>query len=141
MLKRNRIVRGLIEWLTGSVSTRIELLERDLLVVEREQRRLRERERGVERVLADHHQRLTESDAGREPNAAQAISLRRMHAALADRIGEAFPHAPCESCGAPLVFEHNPAERAYELACAHECGERLLLPEAQLLESLDSGKR
>ena len=135
MLKRNKIVRSLIDWLTGGVSTRLDFLERDITAIEQEQRRMREREAGVERVLVDHHERLAGHDRRLDEQTAYLISLRKMHGALAARVGQAFPGKTCGSCGAPMVFDRSPAEKAYKLTCAKECGERLLLPEAQLLES------
>jgi len=140
MLKNNKIVRGLIDWLTGGVSTRIDFIERDILAIEQEQRGLRERQSGAERVLADHHQRLATHDEQLQQQAAYIISLRKMHAALAAKTGKAFPGKECSGCGAPMVFERSPAEKAYKLTCAKGCGERLLLPEAQLLKSFSTQK-
>lgn len=55
---------------------------------------------------------------------------------MAVRIGEPFPGQSCEICGGALVFDREPSKNAYVLRCPRRCGQTLVLPEANLLETI-----
>lgn len=123
------MVRGLVDWLTGGLAARLEFLERDVDELQRDSRELSQRQDGITRVLADHHQKL-------QTQADQMIALRKMHAMLSERLGQPFPGKPCPSCGEPMLFGREAAAKTYALTCSAGCEERLLLPEASLLQTL-----
>ncbi|MBI1358599.1 MAG: hypothetical protein GC160_30055 [Acidobacteria bacterium] len=128
MRRDSGIVRGLVDWLTGGLSARLDFLERDVDAIQREQA-------GMTRVLAQHHQELAEHRTQIQQQMDSMIALRKMHAALSEKIGQPFPGKTCLKCGSPMVFRRESEQKAYSLSCIQGCGERLLLPEAQLLET------
>ncbi len=132
------ILRGLADWLTGGLSARLDFLERDVDSLQRDGRELARRQEGMTRVLADHHQQLHDHSAQLRAQADQMIALRKMHAMLSERVGQPFPGKACPSCGAAMLFKRAAEEKAYALTCASGCAERLLLPEAALLETFAS---
>lgn len=131
MRRGSGFVGGLVDWLTGGLSARLEFLERDVDTLQRDSRELSQRQEGMTRVLADHHQKL-------QRQADHMVALRKMHAMLSEKLGQPFPGKPCPVCGAPMLFGREAAEKSYALTCSAGCRERLLLPEASLLQTLSS---
>lgn len=138
MGRDNGFVRGLVDWLTGGLSARLDFLERDVDGLQRDTREITRQQAGMTRVLADHHQRLDDHGAQIRRQTDQMIALRKMHALLSERLGQPFPGKVCPSCGAAMLFQRDAAEKSYALACSAGCVERLLLPEASLLQTLSS---
>lgn len=134
----NGLVQKLISWVTGGVSTRLDFIERDLETLDARTERLTREHEGAARVLASHEQRLNRHDVRIESNAAQMIALRRMHGALAERLGRPFPEKLCDSCGAPMIFDRSASQKAYTLQCPKRCGPELLLPEDRLLQTFQT---
>lgn len=122
-------MRGLVDWLTGGLSARLDFLERDVDTLQRDTRSISKNQKGMARVLVDHQRRL-------DDQADQMIALRRMHGMLAERLGEPFPGKACPTCGSAMLFEREAAQKSYALTCSAGCKERLLLPEANLLQTL-----
>lgn len=138
MARDNGMLRGLADWLTGGLSARLDFLERDVDALQRENKELAQRQEAVTHVLADHHQKLHDHAAQLRAQTDQMIALRKMHAMLSERVGQPFPGKDCPSCGSAMLFKRAAEEKAYALTCASGCTERLLLPEAALLETFAS---
>lgn len=136
----DKLVRKLLSWVTGGVSTRLDFIERDLESLDARTNRLVKEQDATAQVLASHEQRLRAHAAQIESHNSQMIALRRMHGVLAARLGQPFPEKLCGECGAPMIFDRSPSEKAYTLQCAKRCGERLLLPEAGLLKTFSSAR-
>ena len=131
-------VRGLVDWLTGGLSARLDFLERDVDALQRDTRQISRQQDGMTRVLVDHQQRLDDHGAQIRRQADQMIALRKMHAMLSERLGQPFPGKLCPSCGSAMLFQREAAEKSYALTCSAGCAERLLLPEASLLQTLSA---
>jgi hypothetical protein len=123
------LVRGLVDWLTGGLSARLDFLERDVDALQRETQEIARHQDGVTHVLADHQQRLD----------GHAVEIRRQADQMSDRLGQPFPGKACPSCGAAMLFQRDAAEKSYALSCSSGCVERLMLPEASLLQTFSSG--
>ena len=122
MLRESKLVRGLVDWLLGGLSTRLDFVEQDLQAVQKDTRKLKEQVRSHQDQLQQQAQYM--------------IALRKMHAMLAEKVNQEFPGRKCEVCGSPMIFRREPARNAYSLQCPNECGKTLLLPEAMLLNTL-----
>ena len=129
MVRDSKLVRGLLDWLLGGLSTRLDFVERDVDTLQRDTRQIHKDQKKIAQVVLAHHAQL-------QHNTAQMIELRRMHGLLANRLGEAFPGQHCKSCGSALIFERQADQKAYSLQCPKRCGDRLFLPEAKLLSAL-----
>lgn len=139
MLRESKFLKGLIGWVTGGVSARLDVIERDVQSVEAKTERIEADQQGMANVLMAHHEQLGDHENRLKSHAAYMIQLRRMHGTLSKRLGQPFPGKVCGSCGSPLLFERVPAEKSYSLECPRQCGPRLLLPEQRLLESFGKG--
>jgi hypothetical protein len=129
MFRNSKLVRGLANWLLSGVSSRIDFLERDLQGLQGETGRLRKDQVGLTRVVADHHAQLRQ-------HAASLEDLGQMHKLLADRVGQEFPGQQCKVCGSAMLFERAALRKAYTLSCPNGCGDTLVLPEKNLLETI-----
>lgn len=130
MLRDSKLVKGLANWLLGGISTRLEYVEQDLEKVQQDTTQIKRNQRTLAKkfVEAQNHQL--------KHNVQQMIALRKMHSQLQGRLGQAFPGKHCEICGGGLIFERESSENAYTLRCPKRCGKKLILPEANLLESM-----
>lgn len=138
MLQGSNVVKGLVKWLTGGLSTRLEFVERDLESLQGQSRRLSQQQDGLAGVVYQQQEELARHRLQLHDQASQMVALRKMHAALSGKIGQAFPGRACASCGGAMIFNRAAADKAYSLECAARCGEKLLLPEANLLKSFGS---
>lgn len=134
-MRQLKLVKGLVDWLTGGLSARVDYIERDMETLESKTTRLEKEQEGIARVVKVHHEKLEAHENRINAQAEQMIALRRMHGQLAGKVGEPFPGKLCGKCGAPMVFDRLPERKAYSLSCSERCGEFLLLPEASLLKS------
>lgn len=130
-----KIVKGLVNWLTGGLSARVDYIERDVETLEAKTTRLSNEQDGMGRVLQAQHRQLENHERRLTGQAEQMIALRKMHGQLANRLGEPFPGKMCDSCGAPMLFDRVAEKNSYSLFCSERCGEFYMLPEANLLES------
>jgi hypothetical protein len=129
MLRDSKIVRGLADWLLSGISARLDFLERDVQGLQGETNRLGKDQAGLTRVVADHHAQL-------QHHAAALEDLSQMHKLLASRVGQEFPGQQCKLCGSAMVFERAALRKAYTLSCPNGCGDTLVLPERNLLETI-----
>jgi len=135
-LRESKLLSGLANWLTGGLSTRLDFVEHDLASLQKKTTRISKDQLGMAKVVMAHHQELTQHRAQLQSQTNQMIALRRMHGMLAEKIGQPFDDKICEGCGDPLVFERIPSENAYSLQCPRGCGDRMLLEETMLLNSI-----
>ena len=136
MLRESKLVRGLIDWITGGIAARLDFVERDVEAIQGKTKRIEHNQQGMAQVVMAHHQRLEQHQAQLQVQAAQMIVMRRMHGMLAKRLGEPFPGKTCEACGGNMIFECLASENSYSLACPKGCGKPLLLPEGMILQPL-----
>ena len=136
MLRDSTFLRGLIDWITGGVSARLDFVERDVENLQGRTERIAQDQEGMAQVVMAHHQQLEQQQAQLQAQATQLIAMRRMHGVLAKRLGEPFPGKTCEVCGGGMVFDRVASENSYSLDCPKGCGQRLLLPEGMILHSL-----
>ncbi len=136
MLRDSKLLRGLIDWITGGISARLDFVELDVATLQNQTNQISKDQDGMAQVVIAHHQQLEQQQAQLQLQAAQLIAMRRMHGMLAKRIGQAFPGKSCEVCGGGMVFERVASEHAYSLQCPKGCAKRLLLPEGMILNSL-----
>ncbi len=134
-----KLLGGLISWLTGGLSTRLDFVERDLDALQARTGRISKEHETLAQVVGEHHRELSEHRKQLHAQANQMIALRKMHALLSDKLGQPFPGKSCPACGGKMVFQRRHAENAYSLECEGGCGKRLLLPESKLLASFDGG--
>ena len=137
-MARTKLVGGLISWLTGGLSARLDFIERDLDTLQGRTQRLSKEQDTLARVVGEHHQELAAQRRQLDAQATEMIALRKMHALLSAKVGQAFPGKPCPGCGSKMIFRRQAAEKAYSLECETGCGKRLLLAETQLLSSFTS---
>ena len=130
MLRDSKLVKGLGDWLLRGISARLDFVEQDLQIVQRETHQLRRNQRKLAKTFVEA-QNLQINH-----NVRQMIALRKMHSQLQGKLGQAFPGKTCEVCGGGLIFEREPSENAYSLRCPKRCGKKLMLPESNLLESM-----
>lgn len=135
-MRQLKIVKGLVDWLTGGLSARVDYIERDMETLESKTVRIEKEQEGIARVVKTHHEKLAVHESRINAQAEQMIALRKMHGQLAGKVGEPFPGKLCSRCGAPMVFDRVPEKKAYSLSCSERCGEFLLLPEQSLLKTL-----
>ena len=136
MLRESKLLRGLIDWVTGGISARLDFVERDVQALEGKTERIAQDQEGMAQVVMVHHQQLEQHQAQLQVQAAQMIAMRRLHGMLAKRLGEPFPGKTCEVCGGGMIFDRVASENSYSLECPKGCGKRLLLPEGMILNSL-----
>jgi len=129
MFRDSKLVRGLADWLLSGISSRLEFLERDVQGLQGDNKRLRKDQDGLTRVVAEHHAQL-------QQHAAALVDLGQMHKLLAGRVGQEFPGQQCKVCGSAMVFERAALRKAYTLSCPNGCGDTLVLPESNLLETI-----
>jgi hypothetical protein len=129
IFRDSKLARGLADWLLRGISSRLDFLERDVEGLQGHTERLRKDQDGLTRVVADHHGQL-------QRHAARLEDLGQMHQALAGRVGQEFPGQQCKVCGSALVFERAALRKAYTLSCPNGCGDTLVLPEQNLLETM-----
>lgn len=129
MFRDSKLVRGLADWLLSGISARLDFLERDVQGLQGETGRLSKDQAGLTRVVADHHAQL-------QQHAASLEDLCQMHKLLAGRVGQEFPGQECKVCGSAMIFERAALRKAYTLSCPNGCGETLVLPEKNLLETI-----
>jgi hypothetical protein len=129
MFRDSKIVRGLADWLLSGISSRLEFLERDIQGLQGDTGRLRKDQEGLTRVVGDHHAQL-------QQHAAALQDLSQLHKLLAGRVGQEFPGQQCKACGSAMVFERAALRKAYTLSCPNSCGDTLVLPEKNLLETI-----
>lgn len=129
MFRESKVVRGVVDWLLGGMAARLEFVERDVQELRRETKEIKKGQKVLAHVVLDHQRQI-------QAQTANMIALRKMHSMLAARIGEPFPGQSCEICGGVLVFDREPAKNAYVLRCPRRCGQTLVLPEANLLETI-----
>jgi hypothetical protein len=129
MFRNSKLVQGLADWLLSGITSRLDFLERDMQGLQNETGRLRKDQDGLTRVVADHHAQLRQ-------HAATLEDLGHMHKLLAGRVGQQFPGQPCKVCGSAMVFERAALRKAYTLSCPNGCGDTLVLPEKNLLETI-----
>ena len=122
-------MRGVVDWLLGGISARLEFVERDVQELLQETKDIRKGQKVLAKVVLGHQRQI-------QVQTANIIVLRKMHSMLAARIGEPFPGQSCEICGGALVFDREPSKNAYVLRCPRRCGQTLVLPEASLLETI-----
>ncbi|HYM13605.1 MAG TPA: hypothetical protein VEU62_22885 [Bryobacterales bacterium] len=122
MQRSNRLVRGLVDWLLGGISARLDFVERDVQTLQEDTKKLEQGQQKLAQQVMTHHQQL--------------VALRKMHALLADRVNQEFPGKKCEVCGSALIFRREATRNAYSLKCPNGCGQTLLLPEILLLNTL-----
>lgn len=133
------LLKSLIDWVTGGVSTRLDFVERDLQSLEARTERLSQTQQGMARAVLAHEDRLNAQERQLAVQGEQMIALRKMHGVLANRLGRPFPGRTCPQCEGPMIFDRLPAENAYTLQCESRCSDRLLLPESNLLETFRNG--
>ena len=136
MLRDSTLFRGLIDWITGGVSARLDFVELDISTLQNQTTQISKDQEGMAQVVMAHHQQLEQHQAQLQAQSTQLIAMRRMHGVLAKRLGEPFPGKTCGVCGGGLVFERVASENSYSLECPKGCGQRLLLPEDMILNSL-----
>jgi hypothetical protein len=129
MFRNSKIVQGLADWLLSGISSRLDFLERDVQGLQGETGRLKADQQGLTRVVADHHAQL-------QQHAAALEDLGQMHKLLAGRVGQEFPGQQCKACGSAMIFERAALRKAYTLSCPNGCGDTLVLPEMNLLETI-----
>jgi len=129
MRRDSKLVRGLVDWLLGGITARLDFVEQDLKAIQNDTKRLESDQRSLTQTVESQQQQL-------QFQARQMIALRKMHALLSQRVGKEFPGQRCEVCGSALIFRREPARNAYSLKCPNECGKTLLLPETLLLNSM-----
>jgi len=129
MFRDSKIIRGVVDWLLGGVAARLEFVEQDVRGLRQETREIKKGQKVLAKVVLDHQRQI-------QAQTENMIALRRMHSMLAGRIGEPFPGQSCEICGGALVFDREPSKNAYVLRCPRRCGGTLVLPEANLLETI-----
>lgn len=137
-MRELKIVKGLVNWLTGGLSARVDYIERDVESLEAKTTRISNEQNGMARVLQAHHEQLGAHEQRLASHTEQMIALRKMHGQLAGKLGEPFPGKICEQCGAPMLFDRVAEKKAYMLTCSERCGEFLMLPEANLLQSFSA---
>ncbi len=135
-MRESKLVSGLVDWLTGGLSTRLDFVEHDLDALQKKTTRISHNQEGMAKVVIAHHKELTQHGAQLQAQTNQMIALRKMHGLLSEKLGQPFDDKACESCGGPLVFERVAAENAYSLQCPRGCSGRLLLAETMLLNSV-----
>ena len=136
MLRESKLLGGLIDWITGGISARLDFVERDVETLQGKTERIAQDQEGMAQVVMAHHQQLERHQAQLQVQAAQMVAMRRMHGMLAKRLGEPFPGKTCEVCGGGMIFNRVASENSYSLECPKGCGQRLLLPEGIILNSL-----
>ena len=130
MLRDSKLVKGLASWLLRGISARLDFVEQDLRQVQQETSQIKRHQRKLAKTFVEARDLRIRHDV------LQMIALRKMHAQLQDRLGQAFPGKHCEVCGGGLIFERESSENAYSLRCPKKCGKKLMLPETNLLESM-----
>ena len=130
MLRDSKLVKGLADWLLRGISARLDFVEQDLQKVQLETHQLKRNQRKLAKVFVEARNLQINH------NVQQMIALRKMHSQLQGKLGQAFPGKLCEVCGGGLIFERESSENAYSLRCPKRCGNKLLLPESNLLESM-----
>jgi len=118
----SKLVRGLVDWLLGGVSARLDFLEQDVESLQKDNKDLKQQ-------VQSHQQQL-------QHHARQMIALRKMHALLAGKVDREFPGQRCEDCGSAMIFRREAGRNAYSLKCPNECGKTLIMPETLLLNTL-----
>lgn len=129
MFRDSKLARGLADWLLSGVAARLDFLERDVEGLQGQTERLKKDQEGLTRVVGEHHARL-------QQHSASLNELSQMHQVLAGRIGQEFPGQICKRCGSAMVFERAALRKAYTLSCPKGCGDTLVLPERNLLETI-----
>lgn len=129
MFRDSKLVRGLADWLLSGISSRLDFLERDVQGLQGETGRLSKDQDGLTRVVADHHAQL-------QQHAASLADISQMHKLLVGRVGQEFPGQQCKACGSAMIFERAALRKAYTLSCPNGCGDTLVLPEKNLLETI-----
>lgn len=129
MFRDSKLVRGLADWLLSGVAARLDFLERDVEGLRGETKRLQKDQDGLTRVVSEHHSQL-------QRHSASLQELSQLHEVLAGRVGQEFPGQTCKDCGSAMVFERAALRKAYTLSCPKGCGDTLVLPEKNLLETI-----
>ena len=135
-IRESRLVSGLVDWLTGGLATRLDFVEHDLGALQKQTKRIANNQEGMAKVVMAHHKELTQHRAQLEAQTNQMIALRKMHGLLSEKLGQVFDDTTCGDCGGPLVFDRVASENAYSLHCPRGCGDRMLLEETMLLNSV-----
>lgn len=128
MRRDSKLVRGIVDWLLGGVSARLDFVEQDVGSLRRGQQQLEQNQQALAGQVQTHHRQL-------QQQAEDMIAIKKMRTLLADRLNSEFPGRLCEVCGSPLIFRRVPQEQAYSLRCPNECGKALILPEKMLLHT------
>jgi hypothetical protein len=135
-MRESKLVSGLVDWLTGGLTRRLDFVEHDLDSLQKKTTRISENQEGIAKVVIAHHKELTQHRVQLEAQTNQMIALRKMHGLLSEKLGQPFDDKTCENCGGPLVFERVASENSYSLQCPRGCGGRMLLEETMLLNSV-----
>ena len=131
MRRDSKLVRGLVDWLLGGVTARLDFIEQDVKSLQQQGEQIEQNQRVIARTVASQQAQL-------QQQAQQMVAMRKMHALLAEKVNHEFPGRPCEVCGGPMVFRREASRNAYSLRCPNECGKTLILPETLLLNSIQA---
>jgi len=124
----SKLVRGLVDWLLGGISARLDFLEQDVQEVRRDSRQQQQNQQVLAQQVVSHQQQL-------EHQAKEMIAVKKMRMLLADKLNREFPGRLCEACGSPMIFRRQVDQKAYSLTCPNQCGKTLILPETMILNA------